>query len=81
MTDRRPFLAARAAAALRPTLARAQAASPTRPLRVVVPFPPGGTTDYVTRLVCAEVARGLGQAVVVARYAEVIQRAHITVEG
>jgi tripartite-type tricarboxylate transporter receptor subunit TctC len=34
---------------------------PTRPLRVVVPFPPGGTTDFVTRLVCTEVAKALGQ--------------------
>jgi tripartite-type tricarboxylate transporter receptor subunit TctC len=38
---------------------------PTRPLRVVVPFPPGGTTDFVTRLVCLEIAKALGQAMVV----------------
>jgi tripartite-type tricarboxylate transporter receptor subunit TctC len=38
---------------------------PTRPLRVVVPFPPGGTTDFVTRLVCLEIAKALGQAIVV----------------
>ena len=45
--------------------ALAQAAWPTRPLRAVVPFPPGGTTDFVTRLVCIEVAKALGQAIVV----------------
>ena len=45
--------------------ALAQAAWPARALRAVVPFPPGGTTDYVTRLVCIEVAKALGQAIVV----------------
>ena len=45
--------------------ALAQAAWPSRPLRVVVPFPPGGTTDFVTRLVCVEVAKSLGQPIVV----------------
>ncbi len=45
--------------------ALAQAAWPSRPLRVVVPFPPGGTTDFVTRLVCIEIAKALGQPVVV----------------
>jgi len=38
---------------------------PSRPLRWVVPFPPGGTTDYVTRLVAAEVGRTLGQDAVI----------------
>lgn len=36
-----------------------------RPLRVVIPFPPGGTSDLVARLVQPEVQRLLGQAVVV----------------
>lgn len=38
---------------------------PARPLRWVVPFPPGGTTDVVTRLVAAEVSRSLQQAIAV----------------
>ena len=50
-----------AGAALLPGLSWAQAAWPARPLRCIVPFPPGGTTDVVTRLVCTE----LGQAVVI----------------
>lgn len=45
--------------------ARAQVAWPTRPLRAVVPFPAGGTTDHVTRLVAQELTRALGQPVVV----------------
>ena len=49
-----------------PVFASAEAAWPAaRPLRVVVPFPPGGTTDYVTRLVVGEAGKGLGATVVV----------------
>ena len=66
MMLRRNFVSLTAALAAAPLLARAQA-WPTHPLHIVVPFPPGGTTDYVTRLVGSEVGRGLGQQVVVAR--------------
>lgn len=38
---------------------------PTRPLTLVVPFPPGGSTDAVGRLVAAELAKLLGQNVIV----------------
>ncbi len=50
-----------------PASRRALAADayPSRPIHIVVPFPPGGTTDYVTRLVGAEMAPGLGQTVIV----------------
>ncbi|HPL78430.1 MAG TPA: tripartite tricarboxylate transporter substrate-binding protein, partial [Burkholderiaceae bacterium] len=65
-TRRRLLQAAGVATALAalPGALHAQA-WPTRPLRVVVPFPPGGTTDFVTRLVCTEVAKALGQPIVV----------------
>ena len=32
----------------------ALAAYPDRPIKVLMPFPPGGTVDVVTRLVCNE---------------------------
>lgn len=66
LTRRRLMVAAGAATALAalPGALNAQA-WPTRPLRVVVPFPPGGTTDFVTRLVCTELAKALGQPIVV----------------
>lgn len=54
---------------LRPAAARAQGtplgAWPARSVRIVVPFPPGGTTDHVTRLVATELARAWSQSVVV----------------
>jgi tripartite-type tricarboxylate transporter receptor subunit TctC len=48
--------------------APAQAAEPqfpTRPLRYIVPFPPGGSTDIMARIVAAALTDGLGQTVVI----------------
>ena len=53
-------LAALAAA----SLARAQA-WPVRPVRIVVPFPAGGTTDIVARAIAPELQRAFGQPFVV----------------
>jgi len=52
-------------AALAPTHAAAQAAYPARPVRIVVPFPPGGTSDILARTISARLQGPLGQPVVV----------------
>jgi len=45
--------------------AAAQADYPSRPLRVIVPFGPGGASDFVARIAQAKLAELLGQQVVV----------------
>ena len=42
---------------------------PNRPLRTIVPFPPGGSTDIVGRIVSAALSEVLGQQVVVDNWA------------
>jgi len=64
---RRRFLRFTAAAALAPalpTIARAQG-FPTRPLTLVVPYPAGGPTDTIARLLGEKMRATLGQPVVI----------------
>ncbi len=60
---RRRAFAASALAALA-TPAVAQPAWPTKPLRMVIPYPPGGPSDVSTRIVMASAAPGLGQPMI-----------------
>ena len=48
-----------------PGLARAQEAFPARPVRIVVSFTAGGTTDIIARLVGQQLAERWGQPVVI----------------
>ena len=66
--DRRGFLiagAATAASQLLPVAARAEAAFPNKPIRIVVPWGPGGQTDVVARAFAESMTHTLGQPVIV----------------
>lgn len=51
--------------ALGASSAFAQAAWPAKPIRLVIPFPAGGSTDIVGRLIAEKLSQSLGQPVVV----------------
>ncbi len=64
---RRQLLASTAASAVAmvPTLASGEAAWPSKPLRLIVPFAPGGSSEIVARALAGEVSKTIGQSVFV----------------
>jgi len=54
-----------ALAALLPAGSRAQAAWPSKPIRLIVPYGPGGSADQVARLYAERLSSVLGQQVIV----------------
>jgi len=66
LTRRRATLAGLGSFALLGASARAQSDGwPTKPIRVIVPFPPGGPTDTVTRILGQRLSDRLQQSVIV----------------
>src|SRR5690349_756913 len=64
---RRKFLHLAAGAAAIPATSRIASAQsyPARPILLIVPFPPGGSTDVAARLAAEHMSRTLGQPIVI----------------
>jgi tripartite-type tricarboxylate transporter receptor subunit TctC len=60
----RPVTALAAVTAVPSLAAEAPAACPTRPVRLIVPFTPGGSTDILARAIGQRLTEAWGQAVV-----------------
>ena len=63
--QRRWTLAALAALGTSPWWAQAQGAYPNRPIKLIAPFPPAGTSDVLSRIIARKLADALGQPVTV----------------
>ena len=59
------FWAAASALALGVSFAFAQDAYPTKPVRFIAPFPPGGTTDVLSRILAQKLTDSLARQVLV----------------
>ncbi len=68
MINRRRFISLTAASLAAPSIVSSSAFSatfPDRPVRIIVPFPPGGSTDVTARIVGARLQEVWGQTVVI----------------
>jgi tripartite-type tricarboxylate transporter receptor subunit TctC len=66
MTSKRVLLCALACAAVFVAAADARAQNyPTKPIRMIVPFPPGGPIDVMGRITGDRLSQGVGQTVVI----------------
>jgi tripartite-type tricarboxylate transporter receptor subunit TctC len=63
--DRRTLLAGLAAGLATPAILRAQSAWPDRPIRLIVPWPPGGSTDTIARIFQPKLVEVLGKPVII----------------
>jgi tripartite-type tricarboxylate transporter receptor subunit TctC len=66
---KRHWVATAALAAIAATTVLAADTYPSRPVKLVVPFAPGGTTDIVARVVTANIQASFGQPMVVENHA------------
>ena len=62
---RRQILVAALAAPLIARAASAQSKYPERPIKIIVPFPPGGGVDLTARLMMEPLSKELGQSIVI----------------
>jgi len=65
MLQRRSLLPLVAAGLAAPGLLRAQGAWPERPIRLIVPWPPGGSTDTIARIFQPRLQEVLGRPIVI----------------
>ncbi|MBX9943833.1 MAG: tripartite tricarboxylate transporter substrate binding protein [Reyranella sp.] len=62
---RRTLVGGLAAALAAPAVVRAQGAYPNKPVRYINPFPPGGATDTLSRILCQKLTELSGQQFIV----------------
>ncbi|WP_043338692.1 Bug family tripartite tricarboxylate transporter substrate binding protein [Belnapia moabensis] len=61
MIRRRALIAGAPSLLAVPALAQPLGDWPNRPIRAIIPWPPGGSTDVLARLVCEQLSQKLGQ--------------------